>query len=604
MSISSLQEALKYRRQPKKQTIYGADLGVNNRDLESVIDLRYATKQDGFIIDGLGKLVKTKGYQELLDLSTSSKIFLDKYDNNLYIIAFDKKAGYWNKSNGQVIYFYESFTTSDPFSGASYGEKYYLCNGGDRIGSANGQMDIDYDNLAGGTFTAGNTVKGATNDYTATIVSDSVSAPTGTLTLKTLTGNFEDNEQLIEYDTSGTATGITADANGVLKNGFSIDSSAPYAKVLKVWGKRLLAGNTYNATAAEGDVSEMYASSEDTGNYIDDWTIGSEIGKAFKTLNRRAGELKSIGIVNNQVVQLFDTGKNGFTLQTIDVGTSGLQQNTRFDFDKYDFGGAKNALSTVNGIFYANEFGVFWLAGGLEDKVEEFSITNILGDEIDNYNFDNIDIIDLPLDNKIVISCAKDGTENNTLLVFDTSTRAISTISGFAFNELIRNGNDIYATNDGKIYLLFDGYDADGANIWCEYHTPEITFGDETDVKDLKEISIIGKLSLNSVKVSIDVWDRDGYLLEDNIILIWTADAVAYGYQQGYGKISYGGGSSYYVGSYVNNVGHLKIRLKKFTKIKIKISENSMYPLEINKIIPTDIRVRKSIRKNNLVRQS
>jgi hypothetical protein len=79
------------------------------------------------------------------------------------------------------------------------------------------QFTLGYDG-GSAVFTAGKTLTGATSHATATIISTGVAA-SGTLTVHTITGTFQDNEVLSD---NGTPTPGAAVTNGVIAD--SVDS--------------------------------------------------------------------------------------------------------------------------------------------------------------------------------------------------------------------------------------------------------------------------------------------------------------------------------------------------------------------------------------------
>jgi len=71
-----------------------------------------------------------------------------------------------------------------------------------------------YDNLAGGTFSAGDTITGATSGAVCKVISDN---GTTTMVIGAATGTFQDNEQI------GNGGGVTADVNGDMAIGIAND---------------------------------------------------------------------------------------------------------------------------------------------------------------------------------------------------------------------------------------------------------------------------------------------------------------------------------------------------------------------------------------------
>lgn len=103
---------------------------------------------------------------------------------------------------GQVVYV-EAKVIGNQRDGKNYGV-FHVAAGARRPGAT-----LKYDNQSG-AFTVGTVLTGATSGATARIIADDDDGTTGTLTLRDITGAFEDNEAITD-----TATGAAL-ANGVL----------------------------------------------------------------------------------------------------------------------------------------------------------------------------------------------------------------------------------------------------------------------------------------------------------------------------------------------------------------------------------------------------
>lgn len=584
------------RRGNGRVQVLAADKGENKRDLKTLINLRQGTLVSNFVNEGAGRLKKANGYQLKKDLGGSNIVnILGKYNADNFIVSLGTSVGFWNQTSNEVIYFKTDFTNSR-FFGVRYGSKFYVANGNDGtdVGYADGEFDLGYDNLAGGSFTLGNLITGGTSGATGVIVADAAS----TLTLNTVTGNFIDNEALTET-ASGVATGVTADADGTLTAGWNTISGIPKAETLFIFQNRLYAGNT------DAGTSTLEVSGVDTGTGIfSDWTPGTDSGDPYTSRFPNGGDLVSIGNVNSQIVVMHDEGKYGFSLQILDVGTSGLQQNQNIDFQRVDFGAKGKSVSTTVGIFYVNEFGWFLMRGGLEEQVFETNVTSVLGSEyIKEFDFTDADIVHDPIQEKVFVTCKKGSDTNNILLYYDIVERAIGEMPGFFVSRFMRDGNDMYASDSesSKLYKLFDGYDANGSNVRAEYHTAEIDFGSEERLKTMRDLFLVGKLMPESrVQIEVDLWDEYGIKQDTYATLYWTPDALNIGYSRGYSKLPYSKPVSSGQGTLAENMAHTEVRFKRFTKIQFRIIEDSNLPFELNKITPANVTVYRTVKKNNL----
>ena len=198
--------------------------------------------------------------------------------------------------------------------------------------------------------------------------------------------------------------------------------------------------------------------------------------------------------------------------------------------------------------------------------------------------------------------CKKDSDVNNAMIIYNLQTKSISHVVGVNFAHIGIQDGVVYAVSrtTGEIYELFSGYDFNGSAIQFYYESPEFDFGDETMVKDIRDFHIIGKLAQGqTVRVTFDVWDRDGKKQEDYQIYDWTPDGVSSVSPVGVSKLPVSKGAA--GGELLaENHGQFRVRLRRVKKIKIRISEISKLPLELHKIIPSDIIARREVQKNNL----
>ena len=88
------------------------------------------------------------------------------------------------------------------------------------------QFTLGYD-TGTAAFTAGKTLTGATSHATAVIVSVSGTTATGTLTLHTITGTFQDDEVLSD---NGTVPGV-AKANGTIADAFDSNGEMVFTDI-------------------------------------------------------------------------------------------------------------------------------------------------------------------------------------------------------------------------------------------------------------------------------------------------------------------------------------------------------------------------------------
>ena len=522
LTLQAIQQAAKLRGSPQKNPMYGADKGINKKDLPTLLSPEQALELKGAWNIGVGRTEKVKGYTLAKNTGSVVNSFLGRFTSTLYVVCYGTTGAIWDTSANTVTTFKTDFTNNNEFSGAKYGTFFYLCNGGDTIGYV---------------------------------------------------------------DTAGVWTSIGA---------------APKAKHLLVWEARLLAGNT------DTDESQLHGSRVDDGTGIfDTWTIAEDDGDPFSSINPRMGALNGIGTVGNQLVLIRDEGKLGFHIEYFDVAGSGLQQHLQIDFEKIDFGGFRGVTSTTTGIYYVNQYGLWRLVGGVEGEVQEGNVTSLFDDYIEDFNFDDADIIYMPVEDKILVTCKKTNADaNDTILFYDPQTGAVGEISGWNIKRFVRYGDTFYGTSslNGDIHRLLSGFDANGSSTSFEIEGKELDFGDEERLKDMFNFYIYGKMAIgSSVTIEIDKWDETGNKETSDVKLSWTSDISSIEPVEGAGKLGAGKARRYVSNSFQEVKGHVKIRLKAFTKIKIRVKESSLYPFELNKVVPDKIYFRREVRKHNLV---
>lgn len=580
-------------RKNKKMISFGPTEGEQKGIASELLKSNEALTIKNYLISNKGKLIKRKGLETVASVATNSPItLLEKYCDNFYIFGYDNKVAVLDLGNETITNIKTDFTTSDPFSGVRYGDYFFVCNGGDKIGRIT--RTLDYDGQTG-DFTVGNKVTGGTSGATAIVLEDSDSGSTGTLTLGEISGDFEDDEALTD---SGSAS---AYVNGTLSWAYTEVSSAPKAKVLYTFGGRLFAGNT------ETDPTEVRYSAVDDGTNppFTSWTAGTGASDPGKVKFRSAGAVRAIGSLGEQVVVLYDEGKAGFRIVIIDSGGSLVQDNP-VDFERIDFGGARGATITPQGIFYANEAGVWQMVSGGSDEpnsAKERLVSIPLGD-MDSYDFEDADIIYNEKLSSVLITCRENSSANNKVLVYNLNFDAWSEIMGWNLSRFLSDGVDVYAGNSGsvKIHKLFSGNSDDNEDISTEL-VQEIFSEDPTIQKTLLREYIKGYLSPSTkLELSFDVYDRKGKLTENKAKLYLQAEGDDVSIE-GIGSGSWGitpfGGDTGGESGLIETLGGSEKVIRNFTRLRMKVREQSVLPHEIN-WIKVVVKEGKSIRSHNL----
>jgi len=119
---------------------------ANGLDLRGREDLTPVRRRENLLFAGEGRWQKRKGIKKVLDLGeTAPKITLFKKFGSKFAVCYGKKGGLWDGVTADTVAAFTGlpagagteFTTNAPFSGEKYGTRFFLCNGGDKIGSVN-----------------------------------------------------------------------------------------------------------------------------------------------------------------------------------------------------------------------------------------------------------------------------------------------------------------------------------------------------------------------------------------------------------------------------------------------------------------------------------
>ena len=582
MSYYQIQEKGQYFKS-KDATIAMASGGINKRDLPQFLSLKYAQDIVNYHTLANGRLVKRKGLERLFEESSSGAItLLEKYTDDIYIFGYSNKVKAYTISTDTITSIKADFTTTDPFSGVRYGDYFFVCNGGDKIGRITQTLNYDGQST---DFTVGLTVTGATSGATAIILEDSDSGATGTLTLGNISGTFQDNEALSDPD------GGDADANGTVGFTYTEISDAPKAKVLYAFGPRLFCGNTDN------DPTEIIGAAVDDGTNppFTDWTPSTSSTDATRVIYRRGGAIKAISSLGSQVIGFGENGKFAFRINVLDSGGS-LVQDVVVDYERIDFGSERAVINTSKGVFYANENGLWQMVNTGETNVpyseQEGNISvSLLGrDYFDDIDLDNADMVYDDKRNLLLLTCEDDSDTNNLVIVYDLERKAFSTIRGWQISRFLKDDTKIYGGssvtfgNEMRVWEIFKTNSDDGTDIWTKYKQ-ELNVGALYTRKNLKEQYFQGRLSPStSLNVAFDIYDTKGNLVEKKKQITWSLtdnekEVTEYGTGT-YGSSAYGGVDG--TDELVEDFAGASAKISNFQRLILHITENSEAPHEIN----------------------
>lgn len=591
------QSALAQMASPRKGGSSFRGSGIDKKSLNELVG--GSLTLEGLLKEGEGRFVKAKGHQTIKTIGSAPVTLIEPYTGEWYAVAYGDKVGIWHPDTGTVAEAGSTSFTTDPFTGGRYGNRFYLCNGSTKIGYLT--VTLAYDTQTA-NFTAGKTLTGGTSGATAVIVADTDGGATGTLTLKEITGVFADNETI----TDNNGTPGSAAVNGTLTCVFTALSNAPMAKVVRVGQKELYAGNITNDGSNNTDPTSVWVSNVDVGSGIPDtWTEGVDLGDAYRVRWGGAGAVNDIIVKDKLIVILHEFGRHGYQLVFEADGSGGIDQRVEDVFFNTDYGGYRGAVSTRYGIFYTNPHGVYLLTGGQGDSVEESNILALFDERtIKDYDFSDADIEYLPTKDLLVITCRYQSGTNNAIIFYNIPQRQISTRKAVTFKRmaLTPDRQALYATDaqTGKIYLFLNGYDDDGKAISAKIEKEE-SFGGISTVKSAHNLVIHGRLGEQStVTIIVDVWDDKHRLTPEKHRFTWTLDSNGMASQNGYNELGYSEPSESAESSVIEAVGHFKIYIPRFTKIRYRIEELSMLPFQFHEIRFEEVEAIRGIHKNNL----
>lgn len=583
---------------PLGQVVTGlASKGVNLRDLPQLIKPDYAQRIENYFVRSEGRLVMRKGQTEFFSVAGTVGANLNaSWTNDEWVFGYGTTVAIYNRSTGLVTNVKTDFVTSDPFSGERYGDYFLVCNGGNRVGRISKTLNFDAQTA---NFTVNEMITGGTSGAMAVILEQSDAGATGTLTLGSIVGVFQDNE-IITGSSGGSAT-----VNGALGYTFAEIAGAPKAKVLKVIGARLFAGNL------EGNPGGVAYSDYDTGTNppFNDWTVGILADDPGLVSYKNIGGVNSIVEFGQFVVVFGDFGKFAFYINVIDSAGS-LTKVDVFQLSRLDQGGATGAINTARGLFYLNESGLRQLLNlgnqALPLSDSEFNATLLLGPEyFVNVDQSSADITFDERQNLVFVTYANDSAVNNEILAYDPDAGTITFVTGWNINRFYNNNGEIYGSDSTEptIYKLFEGYTDDGAPIGT-YFQQELDIGGLETIKDALTMWCQGKLSRSSsITLSFDKYDKTGVLDQNVAQYTWNLEngrSLGVGYDEfGYDEASYDGDLDL-LGLFDSFEG-INLRLRNIQRLVLKISCSDKVPHQIN-WVKIQSRVKRTARRRGLSR--
>ena len=385
---------------------------------------------------------------------------------------------------------------------------------------------------------------------------------------------------------------------------YHVIATAPKSHCLKLIGTRLY--------AADSDTDSVRYSEVDTGTNppfiaAGSWTVGATATAGGQVFFRNGGTPRSILAVGPYVLVLCDKGKYAFQTTTTDVGGI-LTKVDQFVMSREDFGGAKGAITCAAGTFYANEGGLWLLTALGQQNIpysdQEAQVGVLLGNKyFDNIDLSNCDITYDAINKNVLVTCAKNSSTNNYVIVYNVVNKSFSRITGWNIARFMNIDSTIYAISSlsPRIYQCFSGSDDDGSAIATEF-LQELKLGDLDTRQMLEEVKVQGFLSTSSViRVRFNIYDVTGRLINDKLILEWTCQMNNNGVD-GYNSAQYS--SSIYGGdvdyaNLIESFDGLKPYIRNFQRIQIHITSGDKLPHIINWVKLT-AHVKNTIRRRSM----
>ncbi len=567
--------------------------GVNKRDLPQFLSIDHALNIENYLITSDGGIVKRGGLQRLLSGTGTGNKMLEEYTTDNLIFAYDNTLSVFNQVT-EVETIIKSDFNGGTFEGVRAGNYFLVANSEEAIGRVSQTLAYDAQTT---NFLDGETITGGTSGATATILEQADGGASGTLTIGSITGTFEDNELI-------TSTSGSADVNGTLSFVYTPISGAPIAKTINLIGSRLFAGV---------GPSVQYSAPDDgiTNPPFNNWTVSTTATDGGRIAYRNGGTVNAIDSIGNQTIVAFaDNGKWAFSIDITDV--AGVQRKIdREIMFREDAGGQRATLQTKEGIFYVNSRGVWQLTSVGQADIK-FSDQEVITSELlgNNY-FDDVDFSQADLAyneqiNTLFVTLRKDSNINNLVLAYNTEFKSYAFITGWNINRFLQIGDLIYGgdASTNKLYQCFSGSDDDGNDIWTQYYQ-EVNTGDVNSRKSLLGQYMHTILSPDSnLQMRFDTFDRNGEFAQDvcvlNVIPQGTTDSVTE-----YGSASWGagawGGDVDVVGTFEQFSGY-RARINNYQRIRVKFSSNDKSPHKIS-YFTLITKQKVPIRRRNLTKQ-
>ena len=303
-------------------------------------------------------------------------------------------------------------------------------------------------------------------------------------------------------------------------------AASPICSGLKAIGARLYAFNL-STNSAQIQYSEV----DDGSNPpFANWSNTSAADTGGKVTYRNAGTIRSVCQLGQYTVAFSDDGFFAFYINVQDsAGT--LKKIEIIQNYTEDFGGARGAIETPDGIFYLNEAGL-WQLVQVGTTYTPMSKQQILSSTLlGSAYFQNVDQTssDLVYDTNqkcVFVTLAKDSARNNMVIGYKPELKSFFEFSNWNINRFAKSGDKIYGASSVKttVYELFNGYTDDGLKIGTEAYV-ELPLKTLFHAHSLSELYMGGFLSTGStITVSFDIYNKKGLFKENVLSYDWTVN--------------------------------------------------------------------------------
>lgn len=336
----------------------------------------------------------------------------------------------------------------------------------------------------------------------------------------------------------------------------------------------------------------QYSEVDDGSNPpFDGWTTTTAADSGGTVNYRNAGTIRSVCQLGQYTVAFSDNGFFAFYINTLDSNGTLKKVEVIQNYTE-DFGGARGAIETPQGIYYVNEAGLWQMVStGITNTPmsrQQVLTSTLLGSKY----FENVDqaSTDLVYDAQqkcIFVTCAKDSTVNNLVIGCAIDRKnAFFEIKGWNINRFAKSGQTIYGASSVKttVYELFSGSDDDGLNIGTVYHQ-EIPLGTLFHKHSLGGVYAGGFLSPSTVnEIRFDIYNVNGKLITDKEIYEWTAQNTEGSYDEWasamWGESGWGGQVD--TSGLVESFDGGSPRINNLQRLRVKITGGDKLPQIIN----------------------